>query len=59
MKLSAPKVVSWWLALLLVILGIILEMGLVPIIAGFAVYSFWLVVLGYVILFLGTIFKGF
>jgi hypothetical protein len=55
MKLSAPKVVTWWIALVLVILGLIGQFGVV---AAIAPYGFWLVLIGAVLLLLATQMKG-
>lgn len=55
MKLSAPKVVTWWIAILLGILGILGKVVSIPILSALA---FWLVVIGLVLLALATVIKG-
>ena len=55
--MNAPKKVTFLLALILAALGIITELGLVSI-PFVSAYSFWFVVAGYGLLFLGSIFKG-
>ena len=55
MKLSAPKQTTFTLAVVLGILGILAE--LVPI-AAIAPYAFWLVVIGFVLLALGSLYRG-
>jgi threonine/homoserine/homoserine lactone efflux protein len=55
MKLSAPKVVTFWIAVALVVLGILASQG---VLAGLAAYAFWLVVVGFVVLALGVLMKG-
>jgi threonine/homoserine/homoserine lactone efflux protein len=54
LKLSEPKVVTFWIAVLLVVLGVLASEG---IIAGLTVYAFWLVVAGFVLLALGNLVK--
>lgn len=54
LKLSEPKVVTFWIAVLLVVLGILASQG---IISGLAAYAFWLVVAGFVLLALGNLIK--
>jgi len=56
MKLNAPKKNVWWLALILSVLGLLGHLVAIPVISGIA---FWLVLAGYVLLFLGTFLKGF
>lgn len=55
MKLSAPKVATWWIAILLGILGILGQAVSIPILSALA---FWLVVIGLVLLALATVVKG-
>ena len=55
MKTSAPKKNLWIMALLLGFLGIISHFIEVPYVS---VYSFWLLLVGFVLLFIGTTFKG-
>lgn len=54
LKLSEPKVVTFWIAVVLVVLGILASQG---IISGLATYAFWLVVAGFVLLALGNLIK--
>jgi predicted membrane channel-forming protein YqfA (hemolysin III family) len=54
LKLSEPKVVTFWIAVVLVVLGILASEG---IISGLATYAFWLVVAGFVLLALGNLVK--
>jgi hypothetical protein len=56
MRLSAPKKNVWWIALILSVLGLIGHLVALPVIT---MYSFWLVLAGYVLLLLGTSMKGF
>ncbi len=55
MKLSAPKTGTFWLALIVAALGLVASLVSIPVLSGFA---FWLVVIGFVILLLGTMVKG-
>jgi predicted membrane channel-forming protein YqfA (hemolysin III family) len=55
MRLSEPKVVTFWIAVGLALLGLLASQG---IIAGLAAYAFWLVVAGFVLLALGNLMKG-
>jgi hypothetical protein len=54
MKLSAPKKLVWLISLVLAVLGVVFSLAgiLQP-------YNFWIVVVAYVLLFLGTVLKGF
>lgn len=54
MKLSAPKVITWWIAVILGALGLLGHLGTV---AGLSAYSFWLVTAGLVLLVLATLVK--
>jgi len=54
MKLSAPKKIVWLISLVLAVLGVVFSF------AGILTdYNFWIVVVAYVLLFLGTVLKGF
>ncbi len=55
MKLSAPKNSTFWVAVILALIGLIAFLGLIP---GFGTYSFWLVLVGFVVLALGNTMKG-
>lgn len=54
LKLTEPKVVTFWISVLLAVLGILANQKILP---GFAAYSFWLVVAGFVLLALGNLMK--
>lgn len=54
LKLSAPKVVTFWIAVLLAVIGLLAQQGFL---SGFAGYAFWLVVAGFILLALATLFK--
>jgi len=55
MKPSAPKVVTWWVAVILGALGILASLVTVPVLSGFA---FWLLAIGFLLLALATVVKG-
>jgi hypothetical protein len=55
MKLSAPKVITWWVAVILGVLGLL---GHVGTIAALAQYDFWLVTAGLVLLVVATLVKN-
>lgn len=53
-NLSAPKVVTWWIAIGLGVLGVL---GYLGTIAALSEFAFWLVVAGLVLLVLATFLK--
>ena len=55
MKLNRPKEVTFWIAVILVILGVLAHIGSI---AGLGAYAFWLVVAGFVLLALGNMVKN-
>ena len=55
MKLSAPKVITWWVALILAVLGILATFVTIPVLSGFA---FWMVAIAAVLLLLATALEG-
>ena len=54
-RFSAPKNITWWIALILAVLGIIFHFVSVR---PFSQFSFWFVAASAVLLLLATIFKG-
>jgi len=54
LNLSAPKVVTFWIAVLLAALGVLAHQG---IFSGLGGSAFWLVVAGFILLALATLFK--
>jgi hypothetical protein len=55
MKLRAPKLVTFWIAVVLAILGLLGQLVTIPVISGLA---FWLVVVAFVLLALGVMLDG-
>jgi hypothetical protein len=56
MKLSAPKQITWIIALILGILGVLGTVASIPVISG--ALAFWLVVIGLALLLLATFVDG-
>lgn len=54
MKLSAPKMITWWVSLILMVVGLLGTFAVIPL--GQA--SIALIILGYALLALGTLLKG-
>jgi hypothetical protein len=54
MKLTEPKVVTFWIAVILAALGVLAFLGSIP---GLSGYAFWLVVAGFVLLALANLLK--
>jgi hypothetical protein len=54
MKLSAPKFVTFLVALVLVLAGVLAQLGVVAVLAQ---YAFWLVLAGFVVLALAVLLK--
>lgn len=55
MKLSAPKTITWWIAVVLGVLGVLSTLIQIPLVSG---YSFLFVAVGFVLLALATLLKG-
>jgi hypothetical protein len=55
LKLSAPKQVTFWVAVVIGLIGLIAGIVPIPVVSPFA---FWVVVLGFVILALGNLLEG-
>lgn len=55
MKLSAPKNITWWIAVVLGVLGFLGSLVTIPVISGL---SFWLLFLGFAILAVATFVEG-
>ena len=56
MKLSAPKQITFWIAVILVVIGLL---GVLNIIAALSGYAFWFAFVGFVVLAIGNLVKGF
>ena len=55
MKLSAPKGITFLIAVILAVIGALASHGTIHLPPG---YAFWLVVVGFVVLALGNLVKG-
>lgn len=55
MRLSAPKTTTWWIAMILGVLGIVGTYVSIPFVSG---YAFLFVAAGFVLLALATFLKG-
>ena len=56
MKLIPPKKLTFWISVVLAVLGLLGSVVSIPFVSGFA---FWFVLVAYVVLFLGNTMKGF
>ena len=55
MRLNAPKVLTFWIAVILAAIGFLAFLGILPI-AGTT--AFWFLVVGFVLLMLGNMVRG-
>jgi len=55
MQLSAPRQITWWIAVVVGVLGILATLVTIPVLSGFA---FWLVVIGFLLLAVATLLEG-
>lgn len=55
MKLTPPKMVTFWIAVALGVLGLLSQLG---IFTAIPIAAFWLLFLGFVLLVLGLLVKG-
>ena len=55
MKRSAPKTVTWWVAVVLGVLGFLGNFMALPVVGGL---SFWLLFLGFALLAVATFVEG-
>ena len=55
MKLNAPKTITWWIAVVLGVVGIVASLVAIPVVSPFA---FWLVAIAFVLLALATALTG-
>ncbi|HRN69302.1 MAG TPA: hypothetical protein PK205_12690 [Promineifilum sp.] len=56
MTLSSPKMITWVIALVLGVIGILANLVSLPIVS--AGFGFWLLVIGFVLLAAGSVVKG-
>lgn len=55
MKLQAPKQITFWIAVILAVLGLLGQLVVIPVVSGVA---FWLVLAAFVLLLLGVLLDG-
>ncbi len=55
LNLSAPKNITWWVAVVVGVLGILARFVKLPFVTQ---HDFWFVVVGFVLLVLGTLLEG-
>ena len=58
MRLTPPKKATWWISLILGVLGLALTLVISLTRGEFSVYGLWLVVLAWLLLTLGVWLKG-
>jgi hypothetical protein len=54
MKMSAPKTITWWIAVVIGLLGILVNSGMLAL----PISAFLLVTVGFILLALATVVKG-
>jgi len=55
MQLSAPKQITFWIAVVIAVLGVLAKLVSIPVLSPFA---FWLVVIAFVVLAAGILVEG-
>ena len=55
MQLSAPKQITFWIAVVIAVLGVLASLVSIPVLSGFA---FWLVVIAFIVLAAGNLMEG-
>jgi hypothetical protein len=59
MRLNAPKKITWWIALIVGVVGVILHLIALPMLAVVPFgLGFWLLVVAFVLLLVATYFPG-
>jgi len=55
--LNPPKLITWWISLICLVVGVLLALRVLAL-AALAPYSFWIVVVGLVLMLLATRLRG-
>ncbi len=55
--LSPPKLITWWISLICLIVGVLLALG-VLVLPALAPYTFWIVAFGLLLMLLATRLRG-
>ena len=58
MRLSAPKQITWWIALIVGVVGILIQILMPTLIAIPFGLGFWLVAIAFIILLIATLIPG-
>jgi len=55
MKLSAPKQITFWIAVVIAVIGVLASLLTIPVLSGLA---FWLVVIAFILLAVANLVEG-
>ena len=55
MQISAPKQITFWIAVVIAVVGLLAKLVTIPVLTGFA---FWLVVIAFIVLAAGNLMEG-
>jgi hypothetical protein len=55
MKLTPPKMITWWISVILAVLGALGSLGVIAALSGFAI---WLLIIGFALLAIACMVKG-
>ena len=55
MRLNAPSKLTFWISLVLVVVGVVSTFVAIPFVSA---YAFWVVLAGYIVLAIGATMKG-
>jgi len=58
MRLNAPKKITFWIALIVAVIGVVAKLITIPFLGFLTTYSFLIVVIAFVLLALGNYVKG-
>jgi len=58
MRLSPPKQITWWIALIVGVVGIVIQIMGITLIAVPYGLGFWLVAIAFILLLLATLLEG-
>ena len=55
MKIGAPKQITFWIAVIVAVVGVLASVLVIPMLSA---YAFWLVVIAFIILAAGNLIEG-
>ena len=55
MQISAPKQITFWIAVVIAVVGVLASLVSIPVLSGLA---FWLVVIAFIVLAAGNLLEG-